>query len=79
MPCSNSSFECKEDGKCIDETFKCDGDFDCSGGSDEENCEIESGKDILSLCHEIHRINSAQRQLHSNLLFGYGAVPNGAI
>ena len=38
-----AEFECKEDGKCIDKLFKCDGEFDCSGGSDEENCENDTG------------------------------------
>lgn len=37
--CDEWSFECP-DGTCLDETRYCDGTPDCSGGWDEEDCEL---------------------------------------
>ncbi|KAH3738368.1 hypothetical protein DPMN_045002 [Dreissena polymorpha] len=35
--CLNSQFKCTN-GRCIDDSYKCDGDDDCLDDSDEQNC-----------------------------------------
>lgn len=44
MPCLSNEFKCN-DGLCLHLTKLCDGQKDCSEGSDEANC----GKDHLQL------------------------------
>lgn len=36
--CSDDEFQCHSDDRCISDRWRCDGDTDCSDGSDEENC-----------------------------------------
>lgn len=35
--CDANEYQCKS-GKCILESFKCDGHYDCEGNDDEDNC-----------------------------------------
>ena len=39
-PCIDGTFHCKISNSCINATLVCDGDFDCSDHSDEEQCGI---------------------------------------
>jgi low density lipoprotein-related protein 2 len=34
--CSEHEFKCKSNGRCVLGAWKCDGDKDCSDGSDED-------------------------------------------
>lgn len=36
LPCPESDFKCKSSGRCILESWRCDGDADCKDGSDED-------------------------------------------
>ena len=36
--CSLKEFQCEMDNDCIPGTWKCDGEKDCSDGTDETNC-----------------------------------------
>lgn len=38
ISCSPQQFQCHDGKKCIPETWKCDGDNDCSDASDELTC-----------------------------------------
>ena len=37
-PCKSEQFQCKNTGRCIQSSWKCDHFEDCSDGSDERNC-----------------------------------------
>ena len=36
--CKKGQFNCSDGSMCIEENWKCDGDFDCLDHSDEKNC-----------------------------------------
>ena len=36
--CTPAEFQCKLDGECIHDSWHCDGDPDCTDGSDEASC-----------------------------------------
>ena len=36
MPCPELEFKCRSNGRCILDSWKCDGDPDCKDGSDED-------------------------------------------
>ena len=36
--CGDEMFKCNSTGICIDESYVCDGFFDCHGGDDEKSC-----------------------------------------
>ncbi|XP_011821648.1 PREDICTED: CD320 antigen [Mandrillus leucophaeus] len=36
--CPPTKFQCRTSGLCVPLTWRCDRDFDCSDGSDEEEC-----------------------------------------
>ena len=38
MVCPTGQFKCFDGSKCIPSTYKCDGDNDCTDGSDEAGC-----------------------------------------
>lgn len=38
VECDAGEFKCAEDNKCINLSYKCDGDQDCDDGSDEVDC-----------------------------------------
>lgn len=54
LECKKSSFLCKLDGICINVILICDGNFDCSDGSDETNCRIENKFDCFNREKEVH-------------------------
>lgn len=37
--CPSGFFECKANGACIPNAWKCDGNVDCADNSDEESCQ----------------------------------------
>ncbi|KAM5189441.1 CD320 antigen isoform 1-T1 [Callospermophilus lateralis] len=39
--CQPTHFQCRSSGFCVPLTWRCDDDWDCSDGSDEEECRIE--------------------------------------
>ena len=43
--CGDETFKCNSTGICIDESYVCDGFFDCHGRDDEKSCS-ETGKGI---------------------------------
>ena len=36
--CNPDQFKCAGDGACIDKSWVCDQEFDCTDGSDEQSC-----------------------------------------
>lgn len=36
--CGLDEFQCIQDGNCISDSFRCDGEYDCTDKSDEEKC-----------------------------------------
>lgn len=36
LPCPSTDFKCKSSGRCILDSWKCDGDSDCKDSSDED-------------------------------------------
>ncbi|UJR15454.1 hypothetical protein I4U23_002397 [Adineta vaga] len=50
MTCESADlFRCKTSNFCINRTYVCDGDLDCSDSSDEENCENFNTNGLISL------------------------------
>lgn len=49
LPCEPNEFQC-DNGQCAQKIWRCDGDQDCSDGSDERNCREYF---ILMSCSEI--------------------------
>ncbi|CAF1500938.1 unnamed protein product, partial [Adineta ricciae] len=50
MTCESANlFRCKTSNFCINRTYVCDGDLDCSDSSDEENCENYNINGLISL------------------------------
>ena len=45
--CNTAQFQCLQDGRCIPESWTCDGETDCLDASDERNC--PTGNFIIQL------------------------------
>ncbi|CAF1341226.1 unnamed protein product [Rotaria sordida] len=54
---SSDLFRCKTSNFCINRTFVCDGDLDCSDSSDEENCDDKNNISSLSIIKDYTCMN----------------------
>merc|ERR1719427_1364176 len=43
--CAIGMLKCRSSCKCYDESYKCDGTYDCNDNSDEESCNLQFDKD----------------------------------
>ena len=51
--CNTAQFQCLQDGRCVPESWTCDGEKDCLDASDERNC--PTGNFIIQLLHQNNR------------------------
>jgi len=49
LACGYNQFQCQTGRNCISQCKVCDGDFDCSDGSDEANCSMYHTNTIFLL------------------------------
>jgi len=48
--CGYNQFQCQTRRNCISQCKVCDGDFDCSDGSDEANCSTHLAFNLFDYC-----------------------------
>lgn len=65
--CSRNQFECLN-GDCIEDRWYCDGNVDCSDGSDERSCVDTSARQFSLTIIYCYSVNTLVRVKYKNIL-----------